>query len=111
MPTPSPPSHDPTSHPVTGASTGEEIRHHAGAHRFNTMIEGYEALLDYHLDGDQMVITHTNVPDAVGGRGIASQLVHAAFEHARSQGWRVRPQCSYAAAWAERHPEYSQLLG
>lgn len=93
------------------ARMAHEIRHHPSAHRFNTVVEGYEALLDYHLDGDQMVITHTNVPDAIGGRGIASELVQAAFERARAQGWKVRPQCSYAAAWAERHPEFSQLLG
>jgi len=43
------------------------------------------------------------------GRGIAGQLTRAAFEHAKAQGWTVRPECSYAAAWAERHPEYSDL--
>lgn len=105
------PNQTPTRDVTTAGRTTHEIRHHPAAHRFNTVVEGYEALLDYHLDGDQMVITHTNVPDAIGGRGIASELVHAAFEHARGQGWRVRPQCSYTAAWAERHPEYSQLLG
>lgn len=79
--------------------------------RFVTSVDGIEAYLDYHREGEWMVITHTVVPDAIGGRGIASQLTHAAFEHAREQGWNVRPACAYAAAWAERHPEYSQLLG
>ena len=65
----------------------------------------------YHLEGKGMVITHTGVPDAIGGRGIAGELVRAAFEYAKSQGWHVRPACSYAAAWVERHPEYNQLLG
>ena len=105
-------TNEPPSRDITPTGdAAHEIRHHPGAHRFNTVVDGYEALLDYHMEGDQMVVTHTNVPDEIGGRGIASELVRAAFEHARGQGWRVRPMCSYAAAWAERHPEYSQLLG
>jgi hypothetical protein len=34
----------------------------------------------------------------------------AAFEYAREAGLHVRPLCSYAAGWAERHPEYRPLL-
>ncbi|HEX7769455.1 MAG TPA: GNAT family N-acetyltransferase, partial [Dokdonella sp.] len=57
-----------------------------------------------------MVIDHTEVPPAVGGRGIAGQLVRAAFETARRAGWRVHPACSYAAAWIQRHPAYGDLV-
>ncbi|MCE7901584.1 MAG: N-acetyltransferase, partial [Gammaproteobacteria bacterium PRO9] len=31
------------------------------------------------------------------------------LEFARSQGWKVRPVCSYAVAWMNRHPEYAGL--
>ena len=48
--------------------------------------------------------------EAVGGRGIAGQLVAAAFHHAREQGWKVRPLCEYAAGWVRRHPEQADLL-
>jgi hypothetical protein len=57
-----------------------------------------------------MTITHTGVPAAVGGRGIASALVQAAFATARDEGWKVVPACSYAAAWIGRHPEYRDLV-
>ncbi|NUO76549.1 MAG: N-acetyltransferase [Lysobacter sp.] len=88
-----------------------DIQHDAGHGRFSTTVDGELAYLDTRLDGDHLVITHTWVPDAIGGRGIAGHLVKAAFEHARAQGLKVRPACSYAAAWAERHPEFSDLLG
>ncbi len=91
--------------------TNPDIRHEPDHPRFATNVDGVEAVLDYHREGDFMVITHTGVPDAIGGRGVAGQLTRAAFEHARAEGWSVRPACSYAAGWAERHPEYSQLLG
>ena len=86
------------------------IGHDAVAQRFAITVDGVEAHLDYELAGKTMTITHTIVPPEIGGRGIAGQLVAAAFETARAQGWRVVAQCSYAAAWAEKHPEVKDLL-
>lgn len=87
-----------------------DIEHDSDAHRFSTSVDGHDATLDYDLADGRMVITHTRVPDEISGRGIAGDLVRAAFEHARATGLRVRPICSYAAAWAERHAEYRPLL-
>ncbi|HSM12385.1 MAG TPA: GNAT family N-acetyltransferase [Lysobacter sp.] len=78
--------------------------------RFVASVDGIQARLDYRLEGERMVISHTEVPEAIAGRGIAGKLTRAAFEHARAQGWLVRPACAYAAGWAERHPEYGSLL-
>lgn len=86
------------------------VQHEPESQRFVTQLDGVQALLEYQMRGDQLVITHTGVPQAIGGRGIAGDLVKAAFEYARGAGYKVRPACSYAAAWAERHPEYSQWL-
>ncbi len=87
------------------------VDHDPAARRFSMTVDGYEAELDYQLQDGWMVITHTGVPAAIEGRGVASKLTRAAFEHASVQGWNVRPACTYAAGWADRHPEYSQLLG
>jgi uncharacterized protein len=85
------------------------IEHDRHAHRFETTVEGSHCELDYILAGKTMTITHTGVPDAVGGRGIAAALVQAALDTARSEGWKVVPACSYAVAWMRRHPEYDDL--
>ena len=67
-------------------------------------------VLDYELDDGIMLVTHTGVPEAVGGRGIAADLSRTALDTARANGWRVKPLCSYVAAYIERHPEYQDLL-
>jgi hypothetical protein len=85
------------------------IQHDRAAHRFETQVDGVECELDYTLAAAVMTITHTGVPAAVGGRGVASALVQAAFEAARREGWKVVPACSYAAVWIGRHPEYRAL--
>jgi len=90
------------------------IQHDRAAHRFEAQVDGVGCELDYTLStagpaAVVMTITHTGVPARVGGRGIASALVQAAFEAARSEGWKVVPACSYAAVWIGRHPEYRAL--
>lgn len=84
--------------------------HDAARQRFHLEVDGHEAELTYRLGAGIMVIDHTGVPAAIGGRGVAGHLVQTAFETARAQGWRVVPACSYAEAWAARHPDYSDLL-
>ncbi|AKC85469.1 GNAT family N-acetyltransferase [Pseudoxanthomonas suwonensis] len=86
------------------------IQHDAGRQRFHLRLEGHEAELAYHLQGGALVIDHTGVPQAIGGRGLAGRLVQAAFDHARAQGWRVVPACSYARGWVARHPQYADLV-
>lgn len=86
------------------------IEHKASNHRFQTIEDNAISLLDYRLDDQVMSILHTEVPPAVGGRGIAADLTRVALDTARKNGWRVRPVCSYAVAYVRKHPEYQDLL-
>ena len=81
------------------------IDHDTAAHRFSVRIGGSHAHLDYTLDQGVMTITHTWVPPAIGGRGVAAQLMAAALQAAHAADWSVHPQCSYAVAYIARHPE------
>lgn len=90
------------------------IKNDAAAHRFTAEVDGQTCHLDYTVEdlvppGGPMTITHTVVPEAVGGRGIAGALVKAALDFARNEHWQVVPACSYADAWMRRHPEYEDL--
>jgi hypothetical protein len=55
-------------------------------------------------------IHHTEVPEALGGRGLAGLLVAATLAWAREQGLKVRPSCSYAAAYMAKRAETQDLL-
>lgn len=86
-----------------------EIRHDAAHHRFVTEVDGHTAYVEYEPGTTAIAITHTIVPPPIAGRGIAGDLVRAAMLHARNEGLRVDPQCSYADAWMRRHPEFDAL--
>lgn len=85
------------------------IRHDPGQSRFSVEVDGHTGYVDYERVGDAIEITHTVVPTAIGGRGLAGELVRAALDFARDAGLKVRPRCSYADAWMHRHAEYEDL--
>ena len=68
------------------------------------------AIADYVIDGSTITFTHTEVPAALEGRGIASQLIKFALTDARERGLTVMPQCSFVHDYIERHPEWRDLL-
>jgi predicted GNAT family acetyltransferase len=86
------------------------VRHNAAARRFELEVDGALARADYQLAGEVMRIYHTEVPPALEGRGIAGAIVKAALAHARAEGLRVEPACSYVRAYMKRHPETHDLL-
>lgn len=92
-----------------------DVIHDADARQFHVDVEGHRGELDYTVHeggrrGSVMTITHTGVPPAIGGRGVAAELTRFALETARREGWAVVPACSYAAAFIRRHAEFSDLV-
>jgi predicted GNAT family acetyltransferase len=79
-----------------------QVQHDSERQRFITIVDGHEAELDYRLSGTVMSITHTGVPRAIEGRGIAAELMRAALSAASDAGWTVNPVCSYAVAYLRR---------
>lgn len=86
------------------------VVHNAAASRFEAQVDGLQCVADYELRRGVMVMHHTYVPAALRGRGLAAVLVSEAFAYARSQGLKIRPQCSYVASYARRHPETRDLI-
>ncbi len=86
------------------------VTHNAAQQRFEARPDGQLALCEYARRGDVLVLHHTEVPPALQGRGIAAQLVAATLAWARDEELKVRPSCSYVAAYMRRHPETQDLL-
>jgi len=85
------------------------VQHHPVSGRFEAQIDDAVAHLEYLDQGRRLVLTHTFVPPALRGRGLAGILTRAALDFARKEGKKVEPQCSYAAAFMEQHPEFANL--
>ncbi|MDV2859936.1 GNAT family N-acetyltransferase [Psychrobacter sp. CAM01] len=79
--------------------------------RFEMHIDGQIAFEDYDFfttsTGEKGIeYKHTEVPEALGGRGIAGYLVKTILDDAATKGLRVKPTCPYVKAYIDKHPEY-----
>jgi predicted GNAT family acetyltransferase len=87
-----------------------ELTDNAARHRYEMEVDGAVAFVEYRRDGDRLVLTHTEVPDASSGRGAGSRIARAVLDDVRVRGLRVKPQCEFIAGFIARHPQYGSLV-
>ena len=76
--------------------------------RYSLLIDGVEAYLTWERAGkDTRVITHTIVPDSLGGRGLGKRLVSRAMQDIVASDGRVGSTCWFATALIEKRPEWT----
>lgn len=78
--------------------------------RWEAHTDHQKAVAEYQRSGEAIVFTHTEVPPALEGRGIAGRLVQAALDDARARELAVIPSCHYVAGYIRRHPDYTALV-
>lgn len=69
------------------------------------------AEMTYTLAGEKrMIIDHTDVSDALRGKGAGKQLVTAAVDHARAKGIKILPLCPFARSVFDKVKEFQGVL-
>ena len=77
--------------------------------RFEMEAEGEIAFATYRLAPGKVIITHTETPRALRGRGVASELVKGALNLIRADGQKVVAGCGFVVDYLEKHPEFADL--
>ena len=85
------------------------VRDNTALCRFELDIEGGLAFANCRRAPGTVIITHTETPRALRGRGIASELVHGALQLIRADGSKVIAGCGFVADFLRQHPEFSDL--
>jgi hypothetical protein len=86
------------------------VRDNKALHRYELDAEGEVAFANYRLTPQAVIITHTETPHALRGRGIASELVKGALEMIRANGQKVIAGCGFVVDYLKKHPEYRDLV-
>ena len=86
------------------------VRDNKALQRFELDAEGAVAFANYRLTPSAVIITHTETPRALRGRGIASELVAGALDLIRADGHKVVAGCSFVVDYLHKHPEYGDLV-
>jgi predicted GNAT family acetyltransferase len=87
------------------------VRDNKAQSRFELDIDGAIAFANFRLTPDAVIITHTETPRTLRGRGIASKLVEGALDLIRADGRRVIAGCSFVANYLRKHPEHQAMVG
>lgn len=69
-----------------------------------------KASLTYRYYKKDIAFMHTQVPEALEGKGIAGALAKAAFKYAEELKKPVMVYCPFVSKWLQRHPEYKHQL-
>ena len=87
------------------------VRDNKTKSRFELDVEGGTAFANYRLTPSAVIITHTETPRELRGRGIASQLVEGALALIRADGHKVIGACGFVVDYLGEHPEYADMVG
>jgi len=88
-----------------------KVRDNKTKSRFELDVEGGIAFANYRLAPSAVIITHTETPSELRGRGVASELVRGALELIRADGSKVVAGCGFVADYLNKHPEFADLVG
>jgi uncharacterized protein len=91
--------------------TTGSVRDNKALGRFELDAEGAVAFANYRLAQGAVVITHTETPRALRGRGIASKLVQGALQLIRADGSKVVAGCGFVVDYLRKHPEFADMVG
>lgn len=87
------------------------VRDNKTLSRFELDAEGGLAFANYRLTPSAVIITHTETPRNLRGRGIASELVKGALQLIRADGSKVIAGCGFVVDYLHKHPEFADLAG
>ncbi|WP_174273928.1 GNAT family N-acetyltransferase [Sphingomonas bacterium] len=87
-----------------------EVHDNSARSRYELAADGHTAIAVYRREGDVLAFTHTEVPEALEGKGIGTRLIAGALADVRAKGLTIRPLCAFVAAYVDRHPETRDLL-
>jgi predicted GNAT family acetyltransferase len=80
--------------------------------RFELEEEGETAYLEFELDkAGWITLWHTEVPQALRGRGVAGELAKTALEYARDHNLKVDVICPSVMGYLAKNPEFQGLVG
>lgn len=78
--------------------------------RFEVIVDGEAAYLEYRFYHNDIALMHTFVPETLGGRGIASALAKFAFNYAKENKMPVMVYCPFVASFLKKNHEYNEQV-
>lgn len=80
-------------------------------HQYEFQIEGNIAKIEYIKSSNgEIYLTHSEVPPALGGKGIGSQLAEKTLTDIERQGLRLVPLCPFITGYIKKYPAWKRVV-
>ena len=83
---------------------GIVLRDNRDANRFEAIVDGQTAFVQYERRPPAIVLVHTEVPEALRGSGLGSEVVRFALQSARAEGLSIVAKCPFVREYLKKHP-------
>ncbi|PRQ62732.1 GNAT family N-acetyltransferase [Vibrio sp. V01_P9A10T6] len=88
-----------------------EVQHDMKNCQYKVHLEGnLFATVTYQQQDEVLFITSTRVPDELQGKGYGKIMMESVLPQIESQGYTIKPVCSYVVHYLNRHSEWQHLL-
>ena len=87
------------------------VRNAPDRSRYELVLDGQViGVADYRINGDVVLLPHTEVVRHLRGQGYGAQLVRGALDDLRAQGKQVVPTCWYVRQFIDDNERYADLV-
>jgi len=92
------------------AQMANSVRDNTARNRFELDVDGATAFADYRRSADLVIITHTETPRPLRGRGIATRLIEGAQRLIAADNRKMIAGCSFVADYLEKQSSRPEAL-
>ncbi|WP_126972920.1 GNAT family N-acetyltransferase [Gynurincola endophyticus] len=78
--------------------------------RFELTVEGYTAFIEYDEKEQGLRLLHTESPEELAGRGVATALVEKTLVYLEGNNYKIVPLCQMVFAYIKKHPEWKRIV-
>lgn len=87
-----------------------KLIHNVDECKYEYHIDGHVAYITYDDQQGNMHLTHTIVPEALAGKGLARTLLEDVLQALKKENKKAVAKCSYIVKYQEKNPEARNLF-
>ena len=78
--------------------------------RFEAEIDGHQAIIEYSVKPNILILKHIEVDKELSGRGVATEMTESVLLEIELRGLKVIPECPFIKNYINKHPEWESIL-
>ena len=87
-----------------------QVNKNTDTKRFELSVDGYTAFIDYIEEGKIIKLVHTESPEELAGRGVATALIEKSLQYIEVHSYELLPSCPLVFKFIQRHPDWKRIV-